>query len=105
MNLFKIIAEKCKIPNNKLELSAQSAYVLSVLNKPGEIDDVYEDFEKEVIEEINRAARFGKVELYIALPTYLIKEHKEKLFKTLENKGFTIAYKSYRSIIVNWEQL
>ena len=105
MNIFKIIAKKCKIPDNKLKLSAQYAYVLSVLHKSGEIDDVYEDFEKEVLEEINRAARFGKVELYIALPAYLMKDHREKLYKILENKGFVLTYKSHRSIIVNWEQL
>lgn len=105
MNIFRTIIEKCKVSNTKLELSAKSAYVLSVLNKPGEIDDIYEDFEKEVLEEINRAARFGKVELYIALPAYLMKDHREKLYKTLENKGFALAYKSHRSIIVNWEQL
>lgn len=105
MNLFKIITEKCKIPNNKLELSAKSAYVLSVLNKQGEVDDVYKNFEKKVLNEINYAARLGKVELYVALPTYLIKDHREKLYKTLEDKGFTLAHKSYRSIIINWEQL
>ena len=105
MNLFKIIAEKCKIPNNKLELSAQSAYVLSVLNKPGEVDDVYDNFEKKVLKEIKCYASFGNVELYIPLPTYLMQEHREKLYKTLEDKGFEIVYKSYRSIVVNWEQL
>lgn len=105
MNLFKIIAEKCKIPNNKLELSAQSAYVLSVLNKPGEVDDVYDNFEKKVLKEIKYHASFGNVELYIPLPTYLMQEHREKLYKTLEDKGFEIVYKSYRSIVVNWEQL
>lgn len=104
MNIFRII-KKYKVSNHKPELSAKSAYVLSVLNKPGEVDDVYEDFEKQVLEKINYAARFGEVELYIALPAYLMKDHRERLYKTLENKGFTIAYKSYRSIIINWEQL
>lgn len=105
MNILRSIIKKYKASNTKPELSAKSAYVLSVLNKPGEVDDVYENFEKKVLEEINCAARFGEVELYVALPTYLMKDHREKLCKTLENKGFALAHKSYRSIIINWEQL
>ena len=105
MNIFKIITNKYKAAYEKPELSAKSAYVLSVLNKQGEVNDVYKNFEKKVLNEINNAARFGEIELYIPLPNYLMKDHREKLYKTLEDKGFKIVYKSYKSIVVNWEQL
>lgn len=105
MNIFKIISEKYKNKSAKSELSAQAAYVFSVLNKPGEIEDVYTYFEQSVLTNIKHAAKFGEVELYISLPPYLMQEHKERLFKSLKEKGFEIVHQSYRSIIVNWEQL
>lgn len=105
MDIFKIIANKYKVAYEKPELSAKSAYVLSVLNKQGKVEDVYKNFEKKVLNAINNTARFGEVELYVQLPNYLIKDHREKLYKTLEDKGFKIVYKSYRSIVINWEQL
>lgn len=104
MNLLKVISEKYQSISNRPQLCAKSAYALTVLNKQGNLEDVYQDLKKGVLSRIKSYARSGNIEIYIKYPTYILKEHKDALIKDLENQGFKVLYSSDKSMIVSWGQ-
>ena len=104
MGLFKYLFPSYFKNSEFSKLQAQSAYVLSVLNKEGQLEDVYNKYKKEVFRNIKEEATSGEIEIYIRFPKYLLEEHKDALISELKNSGFEVLYISDKSMIVNWEQ-
>lgn len=100
--MFEKLKDYWNNPDREI-LSAEQAYTIYAINKKSSLDDIYNKYKYQILDEIKTAARNNNSEIYIQYPYYLTKEQKTKFIEELKELGYNILYSSLISAIINWK--
>lgn len=90
----------------KKSFSAIDAYTTSSLNKAVSLEEMYQNYFRNIQRELKSKCHNGGVmEKYICHEAYVTKEHKKRLAKDLEDLGYKVLYSGDISMIVSWAHL